>query len=112
MNGKQIIESVEKLSTEDRANVINMGKHVYSDSMRYWLVNISDLLRNEAISSDFSTSEGVAKFNEYCRKVLRVSFPYWTEERINKEINYFNGRSALNYEHIEWELLIINKHYN
>ena len=110
---EKIINSVEKLDTEDKNKVLELAKYSQLDKakVQHRLSHVASLLRDKALESDMLSHEGVADFKEVAINLLTKVLPHWSNERINEEIRYFRGHSRLNYDRIFSELYIINMHY-
>lgn len=102
---------VEQLDTEAREKLIEYAKKVTinNDSIGMRLAHIAELIRNKAFEVDMQSREGVAEFKNFANEVLSTYFVYWTEDRINEEVEFIRRNNRLNREKILRELYQISR---
>ena len=108
---EQIINNVEKLDTETREKLIEYAKKVTIDnnSIGLRLSHIAELIRNKAFAVDMQSREGVAEFRNFANEVLSTYFVYFTDDRINEEVEFIRRNNRLNREKILRELYQISR---
>ena len=102
---------IEQLDTETREKLIEMAKNVTinNNSIGLRLAHIAELIRNKAFAVDMQSREGVAEFRNFANEVLSTYFIYFTEDRINEEVEFIRRNNRLNREKILRELYHISR---
>ena len=111
----EVISSVKKLSRNERSAVLSMALS-FQKSPYETIQNIScttgSLLMHKALNCNPTIPGNPQIFREYAHEILKQRFPYWSSERIDEEIVFFRSKTSMHMTRIQWELKVINKHFN
>ena len=108
---ENLMAHIEQLDTETREKLIEYAEKVTinPNSIGLRLAHIAELIRNKAFGVDMQSLEGRVEFKNFANEVLSTYFTYWTEDRINEEVEFIRRNNRLNRDKILRELYQISR---